>query len=80
VSGQWEHNGSESRWEPVAYHEDVPRETTDRIIGAWITDEFIERVANPERAAARLSSKLGSVPPPLEALLPPFGPDVVIYP
>jgi hypothetical protein len=80
VSGQWEHNDGDSQWELIAYRWDASGFRRTRIVGAWITDEFIDRVANPERAAARLSSKLGSVPPPLEALLPPFGPDVVIYP
>jgi hypothetical protein len=78
MSGQWEHR--ESRWELVAYREDVPMETRLRIVRVWITDGFIERVANPERFAALLFNKLGSVPPPLEELLQPFDPDAVPWP
>jgi hypothetical protein len=77
VSGRWEHDDDEARWELVAYREDVPRMTTDRIVGAWVTDEMIARVASPQMLAVHLFSKLGSVPPPLAEHLPPRDPNVV---
>lgn len=79
MSGQWERNDGESRWELVAYHEDVPRQVTDRIVWAWVTDEHIANVASPAMVAARLFGRLGSVPPPLEEHLPPWDPNTVLY-
>lgn len=79
VSARWEHDDGEARWELVAYSEDVPRMTTDRIVGAWVTDEMIARVASPQRLAVRLFNKLGSVPPPLAEYLPPWDPNTVTY-
>jgi hypothetical protein len=78
VSGQWERNDSESRWELAAYREDVPRQVTDRIVAAWVTDEHIACVANPVMVAARLFNQVGSVPPPLAEHLPPWDPNTVI--
>lgn len=77
MSGQWEHTGSQ--WELAAYREDVPRMTTDRIAGAWVTDELIARVHSPQMLAVRLFNKIGSVPPPLEEYLPPHDPNTVRY-
>jgi hypothetical protein len=66
----WQHNDRERQWE-LRYGEHV---------GAFITDEFIERVDSPERHAVRLFNKIGSVPPPLAALLPPApDPFPVVY-
>jgi hypothetical protein len=79
VSGQWERNDSESRWELAAYREDVRRQVTDRIVVAWVTDELIADAASPAMTAARLFGKLGSVPPPLAEHLPPWDPDTVVY-
>jgi hypothetical protein len=79
VSGQRERNDSESRWELAAYREDVPRQVTDRIVAAWVTDEHIACVANPVMAAARLFNRIGSVPPPLAEHLPPWDPNTVVY-
>jgi hypothetical protein len=79
VSGRWERDDGEARWELVAYREDVPRMTTERIVGAWVTDEHIDRVASPQMLAVHLFNKLGSVPPPLEEHLPPHDPNTVTY-
>ena len=79
MSGQWEHDDGEARWELVAYREDVPRMATDRIVGAWVTDEMIAGVASLRMLAVRLFNTIGSVPPPLEGHLPPWDPNVVSY-
>jgi hypothetical protein len=79
VRGQWERNDLEYRWELAGYHVDVPRQVTDRIVAAWVTDELIAGVADPVMAAASLFNKIGSVPPPLAGYLPPHDPNVVVY-
>jgi hypothetical protein len=79
VSGQWERNDSESRWELAAYREDIPRMTTDRIVGAWVADELIAGAASPAMVAASVFNQAGSVPPPLAGYLPPHGPNVIVY-
>lgn len=79
MSGQWEHDDDEARWELVAYREDVPRMVTERIVGAVVTDEMIARVAGPQMLAVRLFNRIGSVPPPLAEHLPPHDPDAVVY-
>jgi hypothetical protein len=79
VSGRWEHDDDEAQWELVTYREDVPRMTTDRIVGARVTDEMIASVASPQRLAVSLFNTIGSVPPPLEEHLPPWDPNTVTY-
>lgn len=79
MSGRWEHDDDEAQWELVAYREDVPRMATDRIVGAWVTDEMIAGVASLRMLAVRLFNTIGSVPPPLEGHLPPHDPNTVTY-
>ena len=79
MSGRWEHDDDEAQWELVTYREDVPRMTTDRIVGARVTDEMIAGVASLRMLAVRLFNTIGSVPPPLEGHLPPWDPNVVTY-
>lgn len=72
----WRHNDDERRWE-LGYY-DVPVERW--LWSAWITDEMIGCVALPAQLAVRTRSRLGSVPPPLAAHLPPPEPEPALYP
>jgi hypothetical protein len=72
VKAEWRHNDDESRWEygydDLAYMRFV--------VGAWVTDECIERTI-PEMTAASLYRRLGSVPPPLRDYQPPPEPPLL---
>jgi hypothetical protein len=56
----WEHNDRERQWEL----------RSGEHVAAWVTDEFIERVADQRGAAVLLFNKVGSLPPPLAECLP----------
>lgn len=72
---EWRHNDEESRWE-LGYYDDVAR--TERWVwSAYVTDEMIDRIAEPAHLAVRTFNKLGSVPPPLAGYLPPEPPWVL---
>lgn len=66
---KWTYNDEEHEWEIVVNGHVV----------AFVTDEMIERVADPQAIAVRVFNSVGSVPPPLEKLLPPHDPNIVIY-
>jgi hypothetical protein len=64
--GEWRHNDDERRWElDFFYDEAAMRQVTV----TYVTDEFIEKAASPERAALYVQERLGTVPPPLAAHL-----------
>jgi hypothetical protein len=64
----WFHNRAQHQWE-LFYHD---------IVAAFVTDEFLKR-SDPIAAATWAFNKLGSVPPPLEGVLPPFDHNEVLY-
>lgn len=63
---EWRYNGKLSQWEWGDYDERRDTWTAH----AWVTDEFIDRVADKRGAAVRLKRKIGTVPPPLQEHLP----------
>jgi hypothetical protein len=64
---RWRHNDGKHQWE-LGY-DDVPR--MEFVVLAWVTDELIERAANPELVARHIKRKMGSVPPPWQQHLEP---------
>jgi hypothetical protein len=67
VTWAWEHNEDDAQWE---------LRSADRV-QAWVTDEFIAKVADRERVAVHVFNKIGSVPPLLAAYLPTLLPPPV---
>ena len=77
MSAGWVHNDEDAQWEFRVTWRDEPRQRTETRVIAWVTDEMVDRVADPVILAARLHNRCGSVPPPLTGHLPADDPDIV---
>lgn len=64
---EWRHNDDDHQWEFGYY--DLPRDKWISLRGI-VTDEAIERLANPAAVALRMYRSCGSLPPPWAKYLP----------
>lgn len=76
---EWRRNNGDRQWELGYYNDDdIFRQRWIR--AGYVTDEFLERTAlSPERLAAYVWERFGSVPPPLAVHLPPEPPVVFTW-
>lgn len=71
MTTEWRHNDADRQWEYGYY--DLAYDKF--IVGAFVTDEMIERVAVPAAVAGQLMRSVGSVPPPLREHAPAPAPE-----